>query len=154
MMDYPNTIETESVISSSTTTNSSNHQIPSRSLWIGQLDLNLYGANELGMIFGKFGVIESIRILPDRECAFINYSTVEEAQRAKDILVNKMSSRLSNHHPPVKVGFGKLDTSTSTTTTTNTTMMPPPSPQATTNELGPTRALCMCIKQTILSNIS
>lgn len=126
------TVETESVMSSNTT---SNNQIPSRSLWIGQLDLNIYGANELNMIFSKFGVIESIRILPDRECAFINFTTVEESLRAKDNLVNKMSSRLSNHHI-VKVGFGKSDT----TNTVN--VMPLPT---TENAQGPTRALCMFI---------
>ncbi|GAA5802922.1 hypothetical protein HPULCUR_008397 [Helicostylum pulchrum] len=119
-------METESVMS----TNASNNQIPSRSLWLGQLDLNTYGANELNMIFSKFGVIESIRILPDRECAFINFFTVEEASRAKDTLVNKMSSRLCNHHL-VKVGFGKSDTPTSTI----------PSPITTDNVQGPTRAL-------------
>lgn len=88
------------------------------------------------MIFSKFGVIESIRILPDRECAFINFSTMEESLRAKDTLVNKMSSRLSNHHL-VKVGFGKSDTTVN--------VMPLPVNATTTHEnvQGPTRALCM-----------
>ncbi|KAG2199815.1 hypothetical protein INT47_009428, partial [Mucor saturninus] len=125
-------METESVVSTSARDN----QIPSRSLWIGQLDLNVYGANELNMIFSKFGVIESIRILPDRECAFINFSTTEESLRAKDTLVNKMSSRLSNHHL-VKVGFGKSDT------TVNVMPLPVHATSTTTNEnvQGPTRAL-------------
>lgn len=119
-------------------TTARDNQIPSRSLWIGQLDLNVYGANELNMIFSKFGVIESIRILPDRECAFINFSTTEESLRAKDTLVNKMSSRLSNHHL-VKVGFGKSDT------TVNVMPLPVHATSTTTNEnvQGPTRALCM-----------
>ena len=111
------------------------NQLPSRSLWIGQLDLGIYGTNELNHIFSNFGVIESIRILPDRECAFINYMTVEEASRAKDIVLNKMSSRLSNVHP-VKVGFGKADVGT------NTVMASPSTPQDTVQ--GPTRALCKC----------
>lgn len=78
--------------------------MPSRSLWIGQLDLALT-TSELNGMFSKFGAIESIRILPDRECAFINYFGVEEALRARDVLVNKMGSRLGN--TIVKVGFGK-----------------------------------------------
>ncbi|KAG1046595.1 hypothetical protein G6F43_010925 [Rhizopus delemar] len=78
--------------------------VPSRSLWIGQLDLALT-TSELNGMFSKFGAIESIRILPDRECAFINYFGVEEALRARDVLVNKMGSRLGN--TIVKVGFGK-----------------------------------------------
>jgi hypothetical protein len=149
MMDMQNNYhaagETDSVISSSNNTaTATSNQIPSRSLWIGQLDLHTYGANELNMIFSKFGLIESIRILPDRECAFINYSTIEEALRAKDHLINKMSSRLSNHHL-VKVGFGKLDTtSAGNSSSSNSVAAMPPSPQAATgNEVGPTRALCM-----------
>lgn len=127
-------METESIIHN----NNSSNQIPSRSLWIGQLDLNTYGSPELQHIFSNFGVIESIRILPDRECAFINFSHLDEAIRAKETLVNKMSSRLSNHHL-VKVGFGKSDN-----LTTNTNMMPSPTTTSTTveNVQGPTRALC------------
>jgi activator of HSP90 ATPase len=94
-------------------------------------------------------VIESIRILPDRECAFINYSSVEEASRARDTVINKMSSRLSNVHV-VKVGFGKLDinnnatTSTATSSTTTSTVNYPSTSSPTTESVqGPTRALCM-----------
>ncbi|CAO3662070.1 unnamed protein product [Rhizopus microsporus] len=81
-------------------------QIPSRSLWIGQLDLSIT-TNDLNNLFSKFGSIESIRILPDRECAFINYFGVEEALRAKDALIHKMNSKLGNS--TIKVGFGKSE---------------------------------------------
>jgi RNA recognition motif-containing protein len=133
-------------------------QVPTRSLWLGQLELTNQTSNELNMIFSKFGLIESIRILPDRECAFVNFSTVEEAIRARDFLVQKMGSRLFAHSlATVKVGFGKSDavpqqtppqsspTNINTTTTTTTTT-------ATTttanfeNAQGPTRALCRLMK--------
>ncbi|KAG1638293.1 hypothetical protein G6F44_008975 [Rhizopus delemar] len=85
---------------------SSSGQVPSRSLWVGQLDPTIT-KNELNNLFSKFGTIESIRILPDRECAFINYFGVEEALRARDALVNKMGCQLGN--TTVKIGFGKLE---------------------------------------------
>lgn len=108
---------------------------------IGELDLNIYGANELGMIFSKFGDIESIRILPDRECAFINYTTIEEAWRARDAVVNQMSSRLSNLHV-VKVGFGKSDVLTASTPNGSTSSILPSPTSTNENVQGPTRALC------------
>ncbi|KAG1466563.1 hypothetical protein G6F56_004664 [Rhizopus delemar] len=81
-----------------------NAQAPSRSLWIGQLDPSLT-TNDLHSLFSKFGSIESLRILADRECAFVNYFSVEEALVAKNWLVNKMGCQLGNS--TVKVGFGK-----------------------------------------------
>ncbi|CEP19286.1 hypothetical protein [Parasitella parasitica] len=102
-------------------------QLPTRSLWLGQLESTSQTTNELQTLFSKFGIIESIRILPDRECAFINFTTVEEALRARDALVNKMGSRLYSHSmSTVKVGFGKPDavplgSVTSSPTTTSTT---------------------------------
>ncbi len=98
----------------------------------------MYGTNELGAIFSKFGVIESIRILPDRECAFINYSTIEEAIRAKETVMNKMSNRLGNNQV-IKVGFGKLDINTPTTPTLSCSSFPSMND---TVVQGPTRALC------------
>lgn len=103
---------------------SSSGQVPSRSLWIGQLDPTIT-KNELNNLFSKFGTIESIRILPDRECAFINYFGVEEALRARDALVNKMGCQLGN--TTVKIGFGKLEAVL---------------PLCVENTQEPTRALC------------
>lgn len=93
------------------------------------------------MIFSKFGDIESIRILPDRECAFINYTTTEEAWRARDAVVNQMSSRLSNLHV-VKVGFGKSDVLTTNTPNGSTSSILPSPTSTNENVQGPTRALC------------
>lgn len=123
------------------------NQVPTRSLWLGQLELTTQTTNELQMIFSKFGIIESIRILPDRECAFINFTTIEEALRARDALVNKMGNRLYSHSmSTVKVGFGKPDavplnsvTSSPTTTTMANTNI---AIAANESAQGPTRALC------------
>lgn len=79
-------------------------QAPTRSLWLGNIDPSLT-TQDLTCIFAPFGTIESVRILPDRECAFVNFISLEDALRAKDELVYKMNGRLGN--APVKVGFGK-----------------------------------------------
>ncbi|KAI7905310.1 armadillo-type protein [Cokeromyces recurvatus] len=89
-------------------------QTPTRSLWLGQLyDITSQTSIELNALFSQFGVVESIRLLPDRDCAFINFVTVEDAIRAKDIVINKLFCRLFSHsNYPVKVGFGKLTSET------------------------------------------
>ncbi|KAF1800687.1 hypothetical protein FB192DRAFT_1328006 [Mucor lusitanicus] len=132
------------------------NQVPTRSLWLGQLELTHQTTNELQMIFSKFGIIESIRILPDRECAFINFTTVEEALRARDAIVNKMGGRLYAHSmATVKVGFGKPDAVPLNSVTSSPTATPTAAASAATNNLalaaaaaaanestqGPTRAL-------------
>lgn len=130
------------------------NQMPTRSLWLGQLELTPQTTNELQMIFSKFGIIESIRILPDRECAFVNFTTVEEALRARDAVVNKMGSRLYAHSmSTVKVGFGKLDavplgsvtsspTATPTAAISSLAMAAAAAAAANDSAQGPTRALC------------
>ena len=76
---------------------------PSRSLWIGNLDAN-QSVEELGVIFSKFGSIESIRMLPGKECAFINYVSLENALEAKEQM---QSSRIGNCI--VRIGYGKSE---------------------------------------------
>jgi protein JSN1 len=103
-----------------------NNQSSTRSLWLGNLDSSVT-APDLIAIFSKYGTIESIRILPDRECAFVNFLTKEEALRAKDAFKTQMGSRLGN--ATVKVGFGKPDAV-------------PQQPACGDTVQGPTRALC------------
>ncbi|RKP02974.1 hypothetical protein CXG81DRAFT_24380 [Caulochytrium protostelioides] len=79
------------------------HQQPTRSLWIGNLDTSLTSADLLH-IFQPFGPIESLRILPEKECAFINYLRVEDAIAARD---GMQGDRLGN--AVIRVGFGKTD---------------------------------------------
>ncbi|KAI8913477.1 armadillo-type protein, partial [Gorgonomyces haynaldii] len=80
------------------------HHVPSRSLWIGNIDSNL-GQEELFNIFSPFGSIESIRMLPDKECAFINYAHVEDAIRARE---DMQGGRVGNCI--IRIGYGKSDT--------------------------------------------
>ncbi|KAJ3305966.1 hypothetical protein HDV03_000808 [Kappamyces sp. JEL0829] len=76
---------------------------PSRSIWIGNLDTNL-GSDDLGSIFVRFGAIESVRVLPEKECAFVNYVRLEDALDAKEQM---QGARLGNC--VVRIGFGKTD---------------------------------------------
>ena len=78
-------------------------QTPTRSLWIGNIDTTI-SASDLLSLFTPFGVIESLRILTDKECAFVNYVRVEDAVRARDEM---QGSRVGNC--VVRVGFGKAE---------------------------------------------
>ncbi|KAG0173107.1 hypothetical protein DFQ30_008892 [Apophysomyces sp. BC1015] len=100
-------------------------QTPTRSLWLGNIDPALT-VSDLTCIFSSCGTIESVRILPDRECAFVNFSTLEDALRAKEFLTAG-GNRLRNI--TVKVGFGKPEAG------------PQPSMDLGTSAQGPTRAL-------------
>ncbi|KAF7732146.1 hypothetical protein EC973_006401 [Apophysomyces ossiformis] len=104
---------------------SSSAQTPTRSLWLGNIDPGLT-VNDLDCYFAPCGTIDSIRILPDRECAFVNFLILEDALRAKEYL-NANGNRLGN--AAVKVGFGKPEAG------------PQPSLDMGTNVQGPTRAL-------------
>ncbi|KAJ3141043.1 hypothetical protein HDU90_007066 [Geranomyces variabilis] len=79
------------------------HQVPSRSLWIGNIDPTL-SPSDLLTLFSPFGPIESLRILPDKECAFVNFVHVEDAVRARD---DMQSGRVGNCI--VRIGFGKAE---------------------------------------------
>ncbi|OLY82723.1 Pumilio domain-containing protein [Smittium mucronatum] len=74
---------------------------PTRSLWVGNLDLSVT-PRELIEVFGKFGRIESLRTLPDKECAFINFMRLEDAMRAHDEMQNGFIKNSA-----VRVGYGK-----------------------------------------------
>ncbi|ORZ20434.1 hypothetical protein BCR42DRAFT_207817 [Absidia repens] len=79
---------------------------PTRSLWIGNLDIT-WTLDDLTALFTSFGHIENIRLLPDRECAFINFTFVEDAIKAKEVVTNQMNGSLGSSM--VRIGFGKPD---------------------------------------------
>ncbi|CAG8457103.1 1025_t:CDS:2 [Ambispora leptoticha] len=81
-------------------------QTPTRSLWIGNIDPSLT-TQDLMQLFSPFGIIESLRLLPDKECGFVNFARVEDAVRAKDDIMNRMGGRVGNCI--VRVGYGKSD---------------------------------------------
>ncbi|KAJ3026726.1 hypothetical protein HDV00_011642 [Rhizophlyctis rosea] len=96
------------------------HQIPTRSLWIGNIDPAL-SPSDLLTLFAPFGPIESLRILPDKECAFVNYVRVEDAVRAKEEM---QGGRVGNCI--VRVGYGKAEAINDT------------------QGMQPTKSLCKC----------
>ncbi|KAI8821491.1 uncharacterized protein EV422DRAFT_567225 [Fimicolochytrium jonesii] len=79
------------------------HQVPTRSLWIGNIDPTL-SPSDLLTLFSPFGPIESLRILPDKECAFVNYVRMEDAVAARDEM---QGGRVGNC--VVRIGYGKAE---------------------------------------------
>ncbi|KAI9284771.1 armadillo-type protein [Umbelopsis sp. AD052] len=84
-------------------------QTPTRSLWFGNVDPALT-VPELMQIFSPYGPIESARVLPDKECAFVNFVNLDDALRAKDDFGSSLASSLGGSF--VKVGFGKPEVAT------------------------------------------
>ncbi|KAL1918170.1 uncharacterized protein VTP21DRAFT_3436 [Calcarisporiella thermophila] len=81
-------------------------QIPSRTLWVGNLDPTLSTA-DLRQIFMSLGPVESLKLLPDRECGFVNFTTVEDAVRARDEILHRLGGRIGKC--AVRLGFGKAE---------------------------------------------
>jgi hypothetical protein len=97
----------------------------SRSLWVGNIDESIT-IDTLNQVFSTFGPIESIRLLPEKECGFVNYFQLEDAIRAKEEVLGNMGGRIGRCI--VRVGFGKAETAVTET-----------------NNSQPTRALCKII---------
>ncbi|KAI9353565.1 armadillo-type protein [Obelidium mucronatum] len=76
-------------------------QTPSRSLWVGNLDATI-SAPEILSLFSPFGAIESLRMLPDKECVFVNFVRVEDALAAKEGMMGRKIGSGA-----VRLGFGK-----------------------------------------------
>lgn len=81
----------------------------SRSLWVGNVDPTVT-EKELRDLFAPHGNIESLRTLPAKECAFINYATVSEAKAAKEKL---QGTALGNMI--IRIGFGRAEAISRTT---------------------------------------
>ncbi|KAI7868827.1 uncharacterized protein EV154DRAFT_453533 [Mucor mucedo] len=103
-------------------------QTPSRALWLGNINPSL-SVPDLHKMFGRYGRVESARILSDKECAFVNFESVESALAAKEDLVNRLGCMVAGS--VVKVGFGKADVNVAMALTN----------EAGPNAQGPTRAL-------------
>lgn len=95
--------ESSTVISSPSESIQDTNSSPSRSLWIGNIDPTL-SSNDVLLMFSPFGTIESIRMLPEKECCFVNYKFLEEALDARE---NMQGSRIGSC--VVRIGFGKTD---------------------------------------------
>lgn len=79
-----------------------------------------------------FGPIESVRLLAEKECGFVNFFQLEDAIRAKEEVLSRMGGRIGNCI--VRIGFGKADAVVTET-----------------NVLQPTRALCKVLSKNSLN---
>ncbi|ORX49053.1 ARM repeat-containing protein [Hesseltinella vesiculosa] len=116
---------TSALLDSPTSTPS---QVPSRALWIGNINPSI-SVNDLMQQFSLYGPVESARILSDKECGFVNFITVESAVAAKNDLETRLGSKLGG--TAVRVGFGKADVALAMALTN----------EAGPNAQGPTRSL-------------
>lgn len=84
-------------------------QTPSRSLWIGNLDSSMT-SEALIHVFAPYGAIESLRLLPEKECGFVNFVDQNDAIRAKDDVLNRLGGLIGMPNgQAVRIGFGKAD---------------------------------------------
>ncbi|WWC66747.1 uncharacterized protein I206_100652 [Kwoniella pini CBS 10737] len=85
-------------------------QVPTRSLWIGNLDVNAT-SEALLHVFAPYGAIESVRMLPEKTCAFVNFMDKTDAIRARDDVLNRLGGHVAalSETAPVRIGFGKID---------------------------------------------
>ncbi|KXN87751.1 Pumilio domain-containing protein C56F2.08c [Leucoagaricus sp. SymC.cos] len=88
---------------------SSQIQTPTRSLWIGNLDSSV-SSEQLIHVFAPYGAIESLRLLPEKECGFVNFVDQADAIRAKDDVLNRLGGNINMPNGQlVRIGFGKAD---------------------------------------------
>ncbi|KAL8284285.1 hypothetical protein RQP46_005034 [Phenoliferia psychrophenolica] len=83
-------------------------QQPTRSLWIGNLDPKTSTA-ELQAVFAPYGAIESLRLIPEKECGFVNFVSLTDALHAKEDVLNRLGGQLTKTSGMVRIGFGKAD---------------------------------------------
>ncbi|KAF9246571.1 hypothetical protein BU15DRAFT_85334 [Melanogaster broomeanus] len=89
--------------------NNSQLQTPTRSLWIGNLD-SAVTSEQLIHVFAPYGAIESLRLLPEKECGFVNFVDQADAIRAKDDVLNRLGGNIGMPNgQTVRIGFGKAD---------------------------------------------
>lgn len=118
------------------------NQIPTRSLWLGNLDPAVT-TQELMRIFHVYGAIESLRLLPDKECGFVNFVEKGDAIKAMDDVRNRLGGRISSTGVgnPVRVGFGKVDSVPLGPGSVTSPIDPGPGGITSENQSAPTRAL-------------
>ena len=77
---------------------------PTRSLWLGNIPASTT-SYALNAIFSSYGTVESARVLPHKNCGFVNFVSTESAMQAKAVLNGK---DLFAGHGPCRVGFAKV----------------------------------------------
>lgn len=117
-------------------------QMPTRSLWIGNLDVNATN-DALLQVFAPYGAIESVRLLPEKvrailldstadradpqTCAFVNFMDRTDAVRARDDVLNRLGGQVAalSETAPVRIGFGKIDSAPNGPITSTVAPAPP-----------------------------
>lgn len=101
-------------------------QVPTRSLWIGNLDVNATSESLL-KVFAPYGSIESLRMLPEKTCAFVNFMDKGDAIRARDDVLNRLGGQVPelSETAPVRIGFGKIDSAPTGPPTSTVAPAPP-----------------------------
>lgn len=102
----------QSVQRENVSTGSVTNQVPTRSLWIGNLNSATTG-QELMHAFAPYGAIESLRLLPEKECGFVNFVELADAIQARDGILGSLNAKLGRlgigPGGTVRIGFGKID---------------------------------------------
>ena len=115
-------------------------QMPTRSLWIGNLDVSAT-SDALLHVFAPYGAIESVRMLPEKArtfpppddsahpqtCAFVNFMEKSDAMRARDDVLNRLGGHVTalSETAPVRIGFGKIDSAPTGPPTSSIAPAPP-----------------------------
>ncbi len=72
-------------------------------MWIGNISPDVT-ESQLREKFEPFGAIESVKLLPHKNCGFVNFETIECAQRAKRELYGQyLGDR------PMKINYGRIE---------------------------------------------
>lgn len=77
---------------------------PTRSLWLGNIPASTT-SYALQAIFSSYGTVESARVLPHKNCGFVNFVNVESAIQAREVLNGK---ELFSGTGPCRVSFTKV----------------------------------------------
>lgn len=81
-------------------------------MWIGNIDASIT-VDSLTRLFSNYGPIESVRLLLEKECAFINYYHLEDSIHAKEDVLGNLGGRIGSCI--VRIGYGRADNTAVTT---------------------------------------
>jgi len=95
-------------------------------LWVGNVDPQLVTEKQMSQLFGKCGKVSSVRILPHKYCAFVNYMDPKSAVAAMEKLQGaafgnqKLLLRFPNNPPPGSIVPEPLSVNTKTSASSAT----------------------------------
>lgn len=106
---------------------------PTRALWLGNIPSSTT-VSSLDVIFGKFGTIESSRVLTHKNCGFVNFESLESAVLAKSQL---NGSEIFPGAGPVRIGYAKVPSASVTPGHNGLYPSPTPDPHSKSRSDGP-----------------